>query len=162
MTMNFRDRDDVCIQYEVRGIEGSKQFPYRNDIASLKAAVAIARTYPGLYGDGSATHVFRRYSKRYPAGHQFHHESCYTHCWRVSADGQLQPLHLYSRDWPTSRLDPQKYAESLPSMPYRADTLQGQMVDLARIAHAIGLQEAAKAISDHVHGRKALSFSGKR
>jgi hypothetical protein len=160
MSMTFRDRDDVCVEYEVRGIAGSAEFPYRNGIASLKAAVAIARTYPDVYGDGSATHVFRRYSKRYPVGHQFHHSSGYTHCWRVSSDARLQLIHLYSRGWQTSRLDPHKYAESLPLMRYRASTLQGQLVDLSVIARAIGLQEAAKALSAHAFGHEALPFSG--
>ena len=156
--MRFRARDGVCIQYEVRGIDGSDEYPYRNDVASLKEAVSIARTYPCIYGDGAATHVYRRYSKHNLAGHHF---SGYTHCWRVSVDGHLQPLHLYNRDWPTSRLDPQRYAKSLPPMCYRASTLQGQMVDLASIAEAIGLHEIAKAISDHAHGRMPLPFIGK-
>lgn len=64
--MRFRERDGVCVQYEVRGIQGSEAFPYVNDLPSLKEAVAIARRYPGVYRDGSATHVLRRYSKRLP------------------------------------------------------------------------------------------------
>lgn len=58
--MRFRERDGVCVQYEVRGIQGSEAFPYVNDLPSLKEAVAIARRYPGVYRDGSATHVLRR------------------------------------------------------------------------------------------------------
>ena len=146
--MKFRDRDGVCVQYEVRGIDGSAEFPYRNDLTSLKAAVALARTYPGIYGDGAATHVLRRYSKRLREGSQGYHCSGYTHRWRVSADGRLQLVTLFGRDWPTTRLDPQTYARALAPMRYSASTLQGQLVDLVAIAQAIGLQEAAKAISD--------------
>lgn len=149
------------MQYEVRGVEGSEAFPYRNDIATLKEAVAIARGYPGVYKDGSATHVLRRYSKRYPDGHCFHHTSGYTHCWRVSTDGTIQPIAFYSREWATTRVDPQRFASSLPTMPYRASTLQGQLVDLARVAEAVGLFDAAKALSDHAFGWQALPFSGK-
>lgn len=160
MSMRFRDRDGACVQYEVRGIDRSEDFPYRNDITSLKAAVAIARTYPGIYRDGAATHVLRRVSKRILEGQQYQYQSGYTHRWRVFADGELQPITLYRREWATSRLDVQQYARSLAPLRYRASSLQTQLVDLATVAEAIGLQEAAKALSDHALGWSALRFAG--
>lgn len=86
--MRFRERDGVCVQYEVRGIQGSEAFPYVNDLPSLKEAVAIARRYPGVYRDGSATHVLRRYSKRLPEGSEFHHTSAITHRWASTRTGR--------------------------------------------------------------------------
>ncbi len=161
-TLQFRDRDGVCILYEVRGIEGSTDFPYRNYIGSLKEAVAIGRTYPGIYGDGAATHIYRVRLERYPEGHEYHHSSRYTHHWRVGSDGHLQPITFYSRSWSTKRLAPGDYASSLPAMSYRSNTLEGQLVDLANVARAIGLKLAADAVVSHVHGWQPLPFKGKR
>jgi hypothetical protein len=154
--MRFRERDGACVQYEVRGIAGSAAFPYINDLPSIKAAVAIARTYPGVYRDGSATHVLRRYSKLLPEGGEFHHSSAITHRWRVYADGTLIPDTLYSRPWPTKRVDSRSYARSLAPMPYCAPDLRGQLYDLAAVAEALGLRDAATALHQHLTGQRQL------
>ena len=160
MTMVFRERDGVCIEYEVRGIPGSEQFPYLDHISRLKEAVAIARSYPGIYGDGAATHVVRRYSKKYPEGHQFHHCSGLTHRWRVDAEGQIQLIVYYRSGWrrgqPSRRLDLQEYKATLPVMPNRATTLRGELLDLASIAERISLHNASQALVEHVYGRQCL------
>jgi len=155
--MKFRERDGVCVTYQVRGIPGSEQFPYVDDIPSLKEAVTIARTYPGVYGDGAATHVLRSFAKKYPDGHKFHHWSGLTHRWRVDQAGQLQLIVAYSRfEQPSLRRCPQEYAVGLALMPIRATTLQGELVDLALVAKSIGLHKAAAALTDHVYGRNSL------
>ncbi|MDN0082356.1 hypothetical protein QU487_06265 [Crenobacter sp. SG2305] len=164
MTMVFRERDGVCVEYEVRGIPGSEKYPYLNHIRTLKEAVAIARTYPGIYGDGAATHVVRRYSKQFPEGHEFHHSSGLTHRWRVDAEGRIQLVVYYRSDWrrekPARRLDLQAYMATLGTMPNPATTLRGELSDLARIAERIGLHDASRALREHVYGRRCLPGFG--
>lgn len=160
--MKFRERDGVCISYEVRGIPGSEQFPYIDDVGTLKEAVAIARTYPDVYQDGSATHIVRRYSKKYPDAHQFHHSSGPTHRWRVDTYGQLQLIEAYRREWPCTRLGVIAYAEKLPAMPNSATTLRGQLLDLASIANRIGLKDAGRALVEHAYGRRCLPDFGRK
>lgn len=165
MTMVFRERAGVCIEYEVRGIPDSEQYPYRNHIPTLKEAVAIACTYPGVYGDGAATHVVRRYSKKHPEGHEFDHSSGLTHRWRVDAEGRIQLVMYYRRDWhragqPARRMVLQGYKEALPIMPNRATTLLGELLDLASVAEQIGLHDASRALISHSYGRKRLPDFG--
>lgn len=157
--MRFRERDGVCVQYEVRGIQGSEAFPYVNDLPPLKEAVAIARRYPGVYRDGSATHVLRRYSKRLPEGSEFHHTSAITHRWRVYADGTIIPDTLYHRPWPTTRIDSHAYARALPPMPYRAPDLRGQLHELIAVADAIGLRQAANSLRQHLTGAEKVHIA---
>jgi hypothetical protein len=45
--------------YAVRGLANSREFPTLTGLPTLRQAVAIARFYPGVYGDGAATHVVR-------------------------------------------------------------------------------------------------------
>lgn len=164
MTMVFRGRDGVCIEYEVSGIDGSNQYPYLNHIGTLKEAVAIARAYPGIYGDGAATHIIRRYSKKLPDVHEHHHSSGYTHRWRVDAEGRIQLIVYYNRSWhrdkPKLRLDLQAYKATLPAMPNPATTLQGQLADLASIAERIGLNCASRALQSHIYGWQRLPDFG--
>ena len=61
----FSVRNGIRVQYLVSGIENSDH-PWVHGIPSLKAAVAIAKTYPDVYGDGSATHITRRLDKLAP------------------------------------------------------------------------------------------------
>lgn len=160
MTMVFRERDGVCIEYEVRGIPGSEQYPSLDHIPTLKDAVAIARTYPGVYRDGAATHVVRRYSKKYPHGHEFLHCSALTHRWRVDPEGRIQLVAYYRSGWrreqPARRLDLHEYKATLPVMPNRATTLRGELLDLASIAERIGLHDASRALVEHIYGRQCL------
>lgn len=163
MTMRFRERDGVCIEYEVRGIPGSERYPYLNHIPTLKEAVAIAHTYPGVYGDGAATHVIRRYSKKYPEGHEFHHTSHLTHRWRVDSEGRIQLIVYYRRavrGETLRRQSSQDYIAALPEMPNRATTLRGELVDLAAIAERIGLHDASRALRNHAYGRQRLPDFG--
>lgn len=160
MAMVFRERDGVCIEYEVRGIPGSEKYPYIDHLRTLKEAVAIARTYPEVYADGAATHVVRMYSKRCPNGHKFHHSSGPTHRWRVDSEGLLQLIAYYQHGWrcgkPSCRQDLQAYKAGLPVMPNRATTLRGELLDLASIAERIGLPNASRALVEHSYGRQFL------
>lgn len=150
--MQFRGRDGVCIQYDVRGRQDSVEYPYVNDLPTLRAAVAIAKTYPDIYGDGSATHIVRRYSRLLEPGKSQRHMTGNTHRWRVDRDGRLQLLVSYSRTTERRRENPADFAKSLPKMKHPATSVHTQLVDLATFADAMGLNEAAKAISNHVHG----------
>ena len=94
--MNFRERDGVCIEYEVRGF-GTDDVPYVNELATLREAIAIGRRYPGVYHDGAATRIYRRFSKRAPAGANYHHSSRYTHCFSVFADGRIEIVTRYEK-----------------------------------------------------------------
>ncbi|WP_219096179.1 hypothetical protein [Pseudomonas sp. UMAB-40] len=88
-------------KYEVRGISNSDDFPYRNDLSTLKQAVEIAKAYPGIYQDGAATHIVRYHSKRGEQGSGVHHTGGITHRWRVFANGRLELLRAYA--WPFAR-----------------------------------------------------------
>lgn len=155
--MQFREDGGFSITYDVGGVAGSAQFPYRHDIPSLKEAVAIARTYPGVYLDGAATHITRQYTKPYHDGKEARYLTYNTHRWRVDPAGNLQLIVNYRHGrGPTCRLDPAMYLETLSPMPNRATTLQGELVDLAAIAKRIGLDNAAIALLAHVYGRRRL------
>ena len=150
--MQFRERDGVCIQYDVRGKQNSVEYPYVNDLPTLRAAIEIGKTYPDIYGDGSATHIVRRYSRLLEPGKSLQYMSGDTHRWRVDRDGRLQLLVSYSRATDRRRENQADFAKSLPKMRYPATSVHTQLVDLALFADAMGLREAAKAISNHVHG----------
>lgn len=154
--MNFRERDGMCIQYEVRGIPDSVDFPYVNDLTTLKAAIEIGRTYPDIYSDGSATHIVRRYSKLLEPGKRARYESGFTHRWRVDRDGRLQLLVSYSRTKERRHENLHDFAKSLPKLKYPAASVHTQLADLAVFAEAMGLVEAADAISRHVYGWSAM------
>ncbi len=144
--MKFRERDGVCVTYDVSGQSDDGEFPYVNDLPTLKEAVAIAKTYPGIYEDGSATHITRRFAKLYPPGSKFHHHAGRTHRWRVSSEGKLMLDVAYSRPWKTTRIGMSDYCQSLPKPPMVAETLQGQLRDLAVIAGHIGMLDAEKEL----------------
>lgn len=97
----FRDRDGVSITYDITGISESKDYPYVSDLPSLKAAVSLAKRYPHVDRDASATRITRRYSRLAPPGSDFHHSGGRTHTWRVFPDGTLELLTLYN--WPFKR-----------------------------------------------------------
>lgn len=154
----FRLRDGVRISYDVRGIPDSEEFPYVNDLPSLKIAVAIAKRYPGIYGDGSTTHIVRNYAKLSPPGSGYHHSSASTHRWRVSPDGNLVLDIAYHRPWKTTRMGMGQYCSSLPKPYAVANNLEGQLHDLARIAEHLGMKEASKELLAQLHPWRRLAI----
>jgi hypothetical protein len=80
-------------RYAVRGLAGSREFPTVTGLPNLRQAVAIARSYPDIYGDGSATHVVRDRAVPAPLGAAPRSGS--TERWRVYPDGRLELLLAY-------------------------------------------------------------------
>ncbi len=155
--MNFRER----VSYDVRGFPDSEAFPYVDGVPTLKEAIAIAKTYPGVYRDGAATHIVRRYSKEYPRGHEFHRYASSTHRWRVDANGRLQLTEAWDRGWGCTPTAMREYIRRLPRVRNKATSLRGQLVDLAQIADQIGLNDAYSALTAHVYGfRRLPDFCG--
>jgi hypothetical protein len=151
MTITFRERDGVCIEYEVRGY-GTDEVPYVNSISTLKEAVAIGRNYPDVYGDGSATHILRRCSKLHPPGGEFHHMSCYTHRFRVFSDGRIEPTIFYKRPWVTTRDQRSNFSYSLQG--YRSRNTRTQLADLIHAAQELGFTLAADKIAEMLRADK--------
>lgn len=142
----------IRVSYDVRGIPGSAEFPYVNDIATLKEAVAIAKVYPGVYRDGGATHIVRRFSRLAPDGADFHHSGGSTHRFRVFPDGRLQRLIVYS--WPFGRRK-QGFHDWLRNLPApsseRADhTIEAELGDVATIASCLRYYEAERVLRERV------------
>lgn len=145
MSMVFRERDGVCIQYHVSGLNDSDEQPYVNGLTSLKEAVAIARGYKDTCGTGYATTIKRSYAKRCPEGSGYHHSEGLTHCWEVTREWRLRLQQAYNR-WgqPPSKIGWAEYVRSLPLPPrnLRSTTLDQQLFDLEMIAHRLGMREA--------------------
>jgi len=139
--MYFRERDGVCVTYEVRGYPGSEQYPYVNDLPTLRAAIEIAKSYP-VQQNGSRTDIVRQYAKLLPPGSEYHHRSGPTHRWRVEANGGLLLVVVFSRNWPTTRIGMDQYGKSISKPRTVATCLKGQLWDLAMIADNIGMKEA--------------------
>ncbi len=139
--MEFRERDGIRVTYEVRGYTENKQYPYVNDLPTLRAAIAIAANYP-IQGNGSKTDIVRRYAKLLPPESEYHHKEYPTHRWRVEANGNLLLVVAYSRDWPTTRIGMDDYKQSIPKPRAVSTCLEGQLWDLAMIAEKIGMKQA--------------------
>lgn len=101
-------------RYAVRGLTDSRQYPTVTGLPTLRQAVALARFYPDIYGDGAATHVVRSRTVAAPPGAL--PQSGSTQRWRIYPDGRLELLMAY--DWQRGE------AEAEPTSPARAAAMR--------------------------------------
>lgn len=134
----FNLRNGIRVTYDVAGADDLK-YPWVHGIPTLKAAVAIAKDYPGVYGDGSASHITRRLDQLAPPGSNYHCTGGLTHKWRVCEDGAIQLTTAYRQN----KQDIDKWQQSIPKPPSHTDNLKTQLHDLRIIADHIGYKDAA-------------------
>lgn len=85
------------VEYSVSGTAEDPTYPFVDGIPSLREAIAIARLYPGIYRDGSATHIHRRVTRRDATADTSGSFTGLTHRWRVFPDGFIEMLLSYNR-----------------------------------------------------------------
>ncbi len=87
------------VRYEVRGSK-EPDFPWLDDIESLKQAVGIAKQYSTRNLDGSATDIVRRVEVFNGTVWKLG----YSHRWRVFPDGQIELLISYNHPFPKKKV----------------------------------------------------------
>lgn len=152
----FRARDGVKITYDVRGVADSVEYPYVNDLPSLKLAVGTARSYPDVYRDGSATHITRTRTELAPPGASCRCRSSITHRWRVFPNGRMELLVRY-RPGKLHRQGVYDWMQTLPLPPAGSWTqrqalrsLKTEMADMAMVANRLGYKTAAYTLFNQV------------
>ncbi len=153
--MNKASHRKGQIHYEVLG-NGTAAFPFITDIASLREAVAIARTYPGVFKDGAATHILRNCegsSKR--ADPSASSEEChckYTHRLGVLPDGTVKrlPVHFKRKGVFNFIGENGEYLQEGPDLNvlYADDDTHTQLVSLIKATESRGWTASALQLED--------------
>jgi len=142
------------VTYDVAGTNGRSEYPYISGITSLKEAVAVAKRYPNIYGDGAATHIVRSIECLHPDSAQTYCSRGATHRWRVFADGYIELLLVYQ--WPFARQKSglMQWRQSLPLPPFRHvdHSLQTELHDLIAVAEQFGYRKAAESVRQLIRG----------
>jgi hypothetical protein len=134
----FNIRNGIRVTYDVAGADNLK-YPWVHGIPTLKAAVAIAKDYPGVYGYGSTSHIARNLDKLAPTGSNYHHTGGLTHEWRVFKDDSIQLTTAYRQN----KQGINEWRQSIPKPPSHTDNLEAQLHDMWMIADHIGYKDAA-------------------
>jgi hypothetical protein len=140
-------------EYEISGSHTNAHFPYVSGVPSLREAISIGRLYPGIYGDGAATHIVRRFVCR---GLEDHVVTGLTHRWRVFPDGRIELLviHAHVRPNKAAALGYRAWLKRLESPPaFTRDHVIGsgkpfatELSDLFDVAMKFGYSHAADAL----------------
>ena len=147
------------VEYEISGTNYDPAFPYVSGVPSLKEAITIARLYPGIYPDGSATHVLRRVTRRDIEVDPSRKWTGQTHRWRVFPDWAIELLFAFARYGESQsnglrRVGIDQWLGQLPPPPsFRRDRaldngkpLAAELSDLVYVASRFGYTKAANAL----------------
>ncbi len=147
-----KDASGHRVTYDVAGTNSGSEYPYINGLSSLKEAIAIAKSYPNIYGDGAATHIVRSLECLHPKGSHTHCTRGATHRWRVFADGHIELLVVYQ--WPFARQKSglMQWRQNLPLPPSRhtEHSLQTELHDLMQVAEQLGYRKAAESVRKQI------------
>jgi hypothetical protein len=125
--------------YSVVGINNSNEYPYVNELCSLREAINIAKKYPILEPNGACTRIKRHF--RFKCLDSGGFISGISHEWYVFNDG----VFFLSRDYKGNKSGIDSWLEKLPSPPKEFESyrsLRSELWDIERIAHALGYQSS--------------------